>query len=98
MATLSTTSTRTKPSRLRVSTGRVALAAGANGVLILVALLALFPFFLMLSGSLQTIEELYAGITIWPAVPQLQNYVTAWTEGNMTVFIPNSVLYSTMVS
>lgn len=66
--------------------------------LILAALISLFPFFLMLSGSLQTIEELYAGVTLWPAVPQVQNYVTAWTEGSMTVFLPNSILYSTVTS
>lgn len=69
-----------------------------NSVLVLVAFIALFPFFLMLSGSLQTIQELYAGITLWPAIPQLQNFVTAWTEGSMAIYIPNSILYSTIVS
>ena len=69
-----------------------------KGALVLVALVSLFPFFLMLSGSLQTIEELYAGITLWPTVPQFQNYVSAWENGSMSVYIPNSILYSTIVS
>lgn len=98
MATLSTTSPRFVSSSLRVRASRLTVRVGINGALILVALISLFPFFLMLSGSLQTIEELYAGVTLWPPVPQFQNYVTAWTDGSMSIFIPNSILYSTIVS
>jgi ABC-type glycerol-3-phosphate transport system permease component len=47
-----------------------------------------------MTGSLQTVEELYRGVRFWPAVPQFQNYVTAWTSGGFGVFIPNSLLYS----
>lgn len=98
MASLSMAQARSAPASLAARFSRGILRIGLNGALIFVALLCLFPFFLMLSGSLQTIEELYAGITLWPPVPQFQNYVTAWTEGTMDVFIPNSILYSVVVS
>ncbi len=67
------------------------------GLLIVVAFLALFPIVWLLLGSLQTIQELYGGVTFWPAVPQFQNYYIAWTKGGFSVYIPNSVFYSTVV-
>src|SRR5581483_1857071 len=67
-----------------------------NGLLIVVAFLALFPIVWLLVGSLQTIQELYGGVTFWPAVPQFQNYAIAWTKGGFSTYIPNSVLYSTV--
>lgn len=73
---------------------RLLLQGAALGALIFVALVALFPIFLMLSGSLQTIQELYRGTTLWPAIPQFQNYAMAWSAGSMAVFIPNSILYT----
>ena len=64
------------------------------GLLIVVAVVALFPILWLLTGSLQTIQELYGGVTFFPAVPQLRNYATAWNQGHFSVFIPNSFLYS----
>jgi ABC-type glycerol-3-phosphate transport system permease component len=72
--------------------GRVAF----NALLIVVAFIALFPIAWLLVGSLQTIQELYNGVTFWPAVPQFQNYYIAWTKGGFSVYIPNSVFYSTV--
>jgi ABC-type glycerol-3-phosphate transport system permease component len=66
-------------------------------LLIVVAFFALFPIAWILVGSLQTIQELYNGVTFWPAVPQFQNYSIAWTKGGFSVYIPNSVFYSTVV-
>lgn len=74
--------------------GRLATRVGYNGTLILIAFVSLFPILWLLTGSLQTIQELYGGVTLWPEVPQFQNYVTAWTSGGFGVFIPNSLLYS----
>jgi ABC-type glycerol-3-phosphate transport system permease component len=65
-----------------------------NGLLVVVAFVALFPIFWLLSGSLQSIKELYGGVTILPRVPQFQNYVTAWVEGGFGIFLRNSFLYS----
>lgn len=68
--------------------------AGYYGLLVSVAVIALFPIFWLLSGSLQSIQELYGGVTLLPRVPQLQNYATAWVEGGFGVFLKNSLFYS----
>jgi ABC-type glycerol-3-phosphate transport system permease component len=70
--------------------GRVAFYS----VLLLVAFVALFPIVWLLLGSIQTLQELYAGVTFWPKQPQWQNYATAWNRGGFRLFLPNSVLYS----
>jgi raffinose/stachyose/melibiose transport system permease protein len=70
---------------------------GFHALLIVVAFIALFPIAWLLLGSLQTIQELYRGLTLWPAVPQFQNYYIAWTKGGFSVYLPNSLFYS-MVS
>jgi raffinose/stachyose/melibiose transport system permease protein len=70
--------------------GRVAY----NGTLLLVAFIALFPIVWLLTGSVQTIQELYGGVTFWPAVPQWENYATAWNQGRFSVYLPNSAFYS----
>jgi raffinose/stachyose/melibiose transport system permease protein len=72
--------------------GRVVFQA----LLMLVAFFTLFPIVWLLVGSLQTIQELYRGVTFWPAVPQFQNYYIAWTKGGFSVYIPNSLFYSTV--
>jgi raffinose/stachyose/melibiose transport system permease protein len=72
------------------------LKVAYHGLLVFVAFLALFPIFWLLSGSLQSIEELYGGVTLLPRAPHLQNYVTAWNEGGLGVFLPNSLLYSSV--
>ena len=81
-------------------TQRPVLAASTRvvyyGLLIGVSVFALFPIFWLLSGSLQSIEELYRGVTFLPRVPQLQNYATAWVEGGFGVFLKNSLLYSSV--
>jgi raffinose/stachyose/melibiose transport system permease protein len=67
-----------------------------HALLILVAFIALFPIVWLLVGSLQTIQELYRGVTFWPAVPQFQNYYIAWTKGGFSVYLPNSLFYSSV--
>jgi ABC-type glycerol-3-phosphate transport system permease component len=71
-------------------------AAAYHGLLVLVALLALFPILWLFSGSLQSAPELYGGVTLLPRAPQWQNYATAWREGNLGVFLGNSVLYASV--
>jgi raffinose/stachyose/melibiose transport system permease protein len=65
-----------------------------HGLLALVAFLALFPIFWLLSGSLQSAQELYGGVTLVPRTLQFGNYRTAWTEGGFGVFLGNSLLYA----
>ena len=83
-------------SRSRPRTLSLVGAVLFNGLMILVAFIALFPIVWLMTGSLQTIEELYRGMTFWPAVPQFQNYYIAWTKGNFSVYLPNSLFYSTV--
>jgi raffinose/stachyose/melibiose transport system permease protein len=68
--------------------------AAFHAMLAFVAFIALFPIVWMLLGSIQTVQELYRGLTIWPAVPQWQNYYIAWTKGGFSVYLPNSLFYS----
>ncbi len=68
-----------------------------HGLLLLVGLVAVFPIVWLLTGSLQTIRELYDGVRFLPAVPQWNNYVQAWDKGNLHTYLPNSLLYSTLV-
>lgn len=80
----------------QVTVGRLVGQVAYNALLIFVAFVALFPIVWLLSGSLQTIQELYGGVTFLPKVPQFQNYAMAWTEGGFSVFIPNSLFYATV--
>jgi ABC-type glycerol-3-phosphate transport system permease component len=84
-------SSRSTPLALTIL-GRIAF----HGLLIVVAFITLFPIAWLLLGSLQTIKELYDGVNILPAVPQWQNYYIAWTKGGFSVYIPNSLFYSTV--
>lgn len=91
------TSSETEPGRRRrrrtpgtTNMQKVALYA----LLVVAAFLALFPIFLVLSGSLQTVSEVYGGTKLVPAVPQWANYVQAWNEGHLGVYLTNSVIYT----
>lgn len=78
---------------LRIATAMF-IRAAFYGLLVLVAVVALFPIAWLLTGSLQTIHELYDSVHFWPAVPQWQNYARAWDQGNLHTYLPNSLLYS----
>ena len=61
------------------------------------ALLMLFPFFWMISGSLKTIREITSpDIIWWPAEAQWSNYVTVLTnpENPFGVYFRNSIIVS----
>ena len=69
----------------------------ALGVIVKLLLIVIFgfPFFWMLSTSLQTLEEVNPVTpTFLPASPQFQNYVEAWNYGatGMGVYLKNSVI------
>jgi ABC-type glycerol-3-phosphate transport system permease component len=76
--------------RRQVRPGRVALYA----LLVAAALSALFPILWMMSGSMQTLHELLRGDSLFPAVPQWQNFTTAWVKGNLGVYMANSIIYT----
>lgn len=67
---------------------------GLYGLLTMAALTALLPLAWILSGSLQTLPELLSNERFLPADPQWGNYVTAWVDGDLGVYLRNSVLYT----
>jgi multiple sugar transport system permease protein len=61
-------------------------------VLIVIAAIFIFPFFWVLSSSLQTtLEANSLPLTWWPAVPQWHNYVVAWGELDFTRYLLQTV-------
>lgn len=79
-----------RPPRRGVGLDRV----GLYGLLGVAALIALFPLLWMLSGSLQSLTELLSNERFLPADPQWGNYVTAWVQGELGVYLRNSVIYT----
>jgi len=67
---------------------------GLYGLLTVAALTALFPLLWMLSGSLQSLTELLSNETFIPSAPQWENYVTAWVQGELGMYLANSLLYT----
>ncbi|MGP3962421.1 carbohydrate ABC transporter permease [Nonomuraea sp. 3N208] len=80
----------TRPPRRGVRLDKV----GLYGLLSVAALTALFPLLWMLSGSLQSLTELLSNERFLPADPQWHNYVTAWVQGELGIYLRNSVLYT----
>lgn len=74
----------------RWSAGRVALYA----LLTAGALEALLPVVWLLSGSLQSAEQLYAGTDPVPRHPRWGNFSAAWSDGGFSRYLPNSILYT----
>ncbi|MRX45235.1 carbohydrate ABC transporter permease [Agromyces kandeliae] len=63
-------------------------------LLIFAALTALFPIFFLLTGSLMSLQELYRGASLLPTELLWGNYATAWVEGNLAVYLTNSLIYT----
>ncbi|MEV0350048.1 carbohydrate ABC transporter permease [Nonomuraea sp. NPDC050680] len=80
----------TPPPRRGVGLDKV----GLYGLLGIAALIALFPLLWMLSGSLQSLTELLSNDSFLPADPQWGNYVTAWVQGELGIYLRNSVIYT----
>jgi raffinose/stachyose/melibiose transport system permease protein len=78
------------PLRRHVRADRV----GLYGLLVVAALIALFPLLWMVSGSLQSLDELLAGRSLLPSDPRWDNYVTAWVQGDLGMYLLNSVTYT----
>lgn len=67
---------------------RVALT---SAILIPICLLWIYPFLWMVSASLKTNAEIFAGLGLIPAVPQWENYVRAWEQARIGQYFMNSV-------
>lgn len=76
-----------RTAKIRINPGRLVLYA----LLIIGALLAIIPFFTMVSTSLMTLGETINKQWI-PKVPQFSNYTEAWTEANFAKYFLNSII------
>ncbi|MEJ2709271.1 MAG: carbohydrate ABC transporter permease [Anaerolineales bacterium] len=72
---------------IRIRPGRMVLYI----ILILGALVAIVPFFWMVSTSLMSLGETISRQWL-PDVPQVQNYVQAWNEADFRKYFLNSVI------
>jgi ABC-type glycerol-3-phosphate transport system permease component len=89
------TEMRSRASHRPFSWGRLLLFAG----LLLGACVALLPFLFMASTSLKTVSETITRVSplpfhpdFWPAVPQWENYLFAWTHASFGLYFKNSVI------
>lgn len=73
----------------KLTPGRLALYI----ILSLGAMVAILPFYWMVSNSLMTLGETIAKEWL-PKVPQFSNYVEAWTEAKFAKYFLNSVIIS----
>lgn len=63
-------------------------------LLLIWTLMVIFPLAWLFYSSLKTNRELYASVWALPRVPQLDNYVRAWTQGKIGIAVLNSLFYS----
>jgi len=74
----------------------LARLAGAF-LLLLFIVVTLFPFWVMLTVSLSSMQEIYApGLRFWPENPMPSNYVTAMASGNWGRVLLNSLYVAGM--
>ena len=76
-----------QPFTFKINSGRLLLYF----ILILGAIVAILPFFWMVSTSLMTLGETINRQWL-PKVPQFENYSEAWTEANFAKYFMNSVI------
>lgn len=76
--------------RFNQTTAKPAITYAILGICVL---LALFPFFYMVSLSLQSDAEMYSGVPVLiPSVLQFSNYIVIWEKAPFARFILNSFI------
>ena len=85
--------------RARFGRGSVVARVLIMTCLVAGALVCVLPFLYMMATSLKTVGETITRVSpmpwspdFWPAAPQWDNYVTAWTTANFSLYFRNSVL------
>lgn len=71
--------------------------AGWHGLCLPVAASCVFPLVWMVSSSLKTQQTVFSDFRLIPAVPHIENYVKAWTQGRFGVYFLNSLGYTAVV-
>ena len=82
--------------RRAVATLRLRSRRVTTALLRLVAFVALFPIVWLLQRLAPDDPGALWRRDLLPAAPQFQNYAIAWTKGGFRVFLPNSLLYSSV--
>jgi multiple sugar transport system permease protein len=81
---------------LRTPAGRIFYSLAVL-LLIVVAIIALFPFVFAFTSGLKGSTEIFSsGLNLLPAVPQWQNYAEAWHKFNMPRLFGNSFVLVTV--
>ncbi len=77
---------------LRTLRGRIYYFS-AVAILLIIALVVLFPFFFAFTSGLKNSTEIFsAGLNLFPETPLWNNYTEAWTRFNMPRLLGNSLL------
>lgn len=71
--------------------------AAVHVLLLLVAATCLFPLFWMLRSSVMTQETIFTDQSLVPATMHFGNYAKAWTEGQFSRYLLNSIIYTVTV-
>ncbi len=82
---------KTEKTPRHISWGRILTYA----VLLLGALIAVAPFFWMISSSLMNLTEA-TGRALLPSTPRWGNYAEAWNDANFSDYFVNSVIVATI--
>ena len=80
-----------KKSKKEIHAGRILGKIVLYLILLMGALIFIFPFFWMISNSLMTLGETITR-QLLPKVPQWINYKEAWDQANFSKYFVNSVL------
>lgn len=68
-----------------------------HAFLIIVSLGCLFPLWWAFASSLKTQQTVFTDLSFFPADPQWQNYLVAWTKANFGLYFLNSLFYTVCV-
>ena len=63
-----------------------------TAILFAVGIVWIYPFIWMVSASIKSNAEIFAGLNPFPKIIRLDNYVRAWTEGHIGRYFLNTVL------
>lgn len=74
--------------------GRFLFKAFAYLVMIVFAVMTLYPIFWLIMNSFKTTREFQMSQTSFPTAPTLSNYAEAWKMGEFGKLFPNSILYT----
>lgn len=73
------------------------LQVGRHAVLIIASLAFVLPLLWTLSASVQTDQQIYAGVQLLPRALHFGNYRTAWSQSSFSTYFGNSVFYTVTV-